>query len=89
VGEIHYKNSSKCILWTYTETIREMRNFETVYRFIRDVKSKFINPNPYRYEGLKLSFKLTITHTENEFYRYGVCNYGKYEVNEDIIIFFK
>jgi hypothetical protein len=66
-----------------------MGNFETLYRLIREFKSKFTNPKLYRYEGLKLSFKLTITHTENEFYRYGVGNYGRYDVNEDIIIFFK
>jgi hypothetical protein len=52
------------------ETISSMGNFENLYRTIRNIKAYFRNPNPYTFEDLRLSHRLSTTCLNMPLYRY-------------------
>ena len=70
------------------EIIRAMGPLDNIYRCLRYHRLKFINPPPFQYDTLKLSEQLCKTHTLNNFYQYGLDNYGNLEGHDGILLFF-
>jgi hypothetical protein len=69
-------------------TIDLFKNFDSIYKVLRNYRNKILNPMPYVYPTLKLSYNLTTTVLNTPFYRYGIDNYGVNFVNDDILIFY-
>ena len=71
-----------------SEKLIAVGNFESIRRRLTRHRSNQINPHPYLYQTLKISRKLSLTHLGEQFYRYGIDNFGHYEVNNDFLLFF-
>lgn len=70
------------------EILEAMGNFDSIYRTLRNFRSSLLNPKPFLYPSINLSSNLCTTHLNERFYQYGEENFGKYFVDENIMIFF-
>ena len=70
------------------EIIRAMGHPELCYRILRYYRKTKINPAPYLYEDIKISSFLSVTYTMETFYQYGPGNYGRFTVDDNILLFF-
>lgn len=61
---------------------------ENIYKNLRNYRRLIINPKPYIYKTIKLSQKLSQTHTLQKFYRFGPDNLNGIEFSNDILIFY-
>ena len=65
-----------------------MGGFETLYRTLRNIRERNINPQPYLITELCLSEILTKTYLNDQFYRYGPQKYDELLVDDNILMFY-
>jgi hypothetical protein len=69
-------------------TILAMGNYNLLSRNLRNQRINILNPKPYFYSSIKISKLLSLTHINQDFYRYGPENFQNLEIYEGIIILF-
>lgn len=70
------------------EVVLMFPKLESLYKTLRNYKQRHFNPKPYKYTNLKLSNLLSKSHTNEQFYQYGIDNFGNYEHHDDFLIFY-
>jgi hypothetical protein len=79
---------SKVLKGVNIDVLRALVSFDLIYRILRRHRCNSINPMPYAFQNLKLIVNLSLTHTGDIFYRFGIDNYGHMFENDNILLFY-
>lgn len=68
--------------------VRCLGNRQNILRVLRRHVKNCLNPKPYMFLELELSYLLSVTHLNTTFYQYGPGNYRGFTECDDIVLFF-